>query len=954
MPRYNDILNNFINGEISAKAYGRSDSEIYKRACKRIENMLVHPQGGASRRGGSSFVADKLPRYAETDLEDIADGARIIPFVVSKDESYLLIFNKSQETSFLDNVLQYYHVQGRALGTAIFQDNLIVGISGPVSGRFSSTLSNAENDNDLIDSDVLAEMQYVQIGQVMVFVHPSVPPFCVIRDGPGSLRYVAYSTQFKGPTAESFGPWPFMEQNGSDVNIDSSATAIGACTLTSSAALFNAEHIGSMFAFQDAGTVGLAIVTAFTSTTVVDATIYRTLPAAALSNTKQWYECAWSNYRGWPRTVAYWNGKIHFGGSDTFPDRLWTSQLNDLFEMTNFANLDPGTADTASDPAFFDLATTAEVNEIQWLAVSGNDLLVGARGREYAIDSLNISEVSVKPQTGYGSEYIQPCRVDDVSVYVQRGGRKIREIIFEERTAGYVSPDATFLAEHIARKSRSIYSDAVAPRIKSLAYQALDNNILWAVDVNGYLLGCTKSRENSVTAWHRHELGGVFGSDIPKVISIASVPSEDGTFDELYMLVKRTINAATKVTLEKLGQEFYGVELDADSDERTDIPVFVDCAKVYRTHATAANFYARLRSSINADAGGGTLTGTATGAPSFVDGMALFESNEAVAYDGTSNADFAQTGTIRFTVMRPRGTCIAVAQSAASSNNLIRIRYDVSNGWRVTINNSAGAAIINDVIFGFAFGATYAGADGFNGPVVMELNYNITTGATRLFANGKQVGATVASTGTRDTAIDIIRVGANYDNGDDSGSMLLGDVLIWSTVQHTAEHEIFEYQPKDTTIERLEMYEGLTVKVLGDGRYVGAFVVTSGVVSLGSGNEFDTLVVGLSYRHLLEPMPIDAGAGIGSAQGAIKRIDRAVIRFRDSAAASVGVDESTAEEITFRAEGALATVPIALVTDDKIVAFPGDYTRLATCVIMGEDPLPCSVTCAIFRGQTYD
>jgi hypothetical protein len=60
MPRFNDIQNSFINGELTPKLYGRSDSEVYKRGCKTLKNMIVQPQGGAKRRTGTEFITDRF------------------------------------------------------------------------------------------------------------------------------------------------------------------------------------------------------------------------------------------------------------------------------------------------------------------------------------------------------------------------------------------------------------------------------------------------------------------------------------------------------------------------------------------------------------------------------------------------------------------------------------------------------------------------------------------------------------------------------------------------------------------------------------------------------------------------------------------------------------------------------------------------------------------------------
>src|SRR5690606_13424524 len=105
---------------------------------------------------------------------------------------------------------------------------------------------------------------------------------------------------------------------------------------------------------------------------------------------------------------------------------------------------------------------------------------------------------------------------------------------------------------------------------------------------------------------HRHELGGNFDSGPPKVLSIASVPSKDGGSDDLYMLVKRTIDSTAVIYLERLRREFYENDLNQNSDDIYKQPIFTDCSKVLRTYQgnNVAAFYARLKSGIDADKAG--------------------------------------------------------------------------------------------------------------------------------------------------------------------------------------------------------------------------------------------------------------------------------------------------------------------------------------------------------------
>ena len=83
-----------------------------------------------------------------------------------------------------------------------------------------------------------------------------------------------------------------------------------------------------------------------------------------------------------------------------------------------------------------------------------------------------------------------------------------------------------------------------------MAYQQEPDSILWCVREDGEFAGLTYQRSENVIAWHRHKLGGTFGTGASAtgygvVESVASISGEL-TEDELYVIVKRTINGATK------------------------------------------------------------------------------------------------------------------------------------------------------------------------------------------------------------------------------------------------------------------------------------------------------------------------------------------------------------------------------------------------------------------------
>ena len=82
-----------------------------------------------------------------------------------------------------------------------------------------------------------------------------------------------------------------------------------------------------------------------------------------------------------------------------------------------------------------------------------------------------------------------------------------------------------------------------------MTIQKVPHNILWLVAGDGSLVGVTYEREHEVVGWHVHQIGG---SGL--VESVCCIPAIDGKYDDLYLVVKRTINSSTKRYVERLGR----------------------------------------------------------------------------------------------------------------------------------------------------------------------------------------------------------------------------------------------------------------------------------------------------------------------------------------------------------------------------------------------------------------
>jgi hypothetical protein len=73
---------------------------------------------------------------------------------------------------------------------------------------------------------------------------------------------------------------------------------------------------------------------------------------------------------------------------------------------------------------------------------------------------------------------------------------------------------------------------------------------------DGLLLGTTLNANQRRFGWHRHPIGGSFGSGDAVVEAIDVIPSPAADADELWMIVKRTIDGSTKRYVEYMEQEW--------------------------------------------------------------------------------------------------------------------------------------------------------------------------------------------------------------------------------------------------------------------------------------------------------------------------------------------------------------------------------------------------------------
>ncbi|MEW5725320.1 MAG: ubiquitin-activating E1 FCCH domain-containing protein, partial [Thermodesulfobacteriota bacterium] len=525
MPKAVPIITNFTAGELSPRLEGRVDISKYANGCRQLENFIVHPHGGATRRSGFRYIAG---------VKDHGKKVCLIPFVFSVVQAYILEFGHYY--------LRVYMDQGQVL-------------SGGAPYEISTPYSEAD----------LGGIKFCQSADVMYLVHRSYAPRKLSRTGHTNwtLATVSFGAQVDPPTglaatlvgsgsgtthqyvvtsltSEQFES---VESGAASTSGPDPLSTSNYVRLTWTAASGGAEY--NVYKNRNGvyGKIGRAIGGTFydKGETAPD---YLTTPPDPND--------PFTGAGDYPSAVTFYEQRLCWAGTNNEPMTLWLSKTGD------YENLDRSSPARDDDSCKFTL-NADQINLIRWL-VPSRLLLIGTAGSEWHLGGagggpVTPTSVEARRETLHGSADLQPVIVGNIVIFLDRAGRKVREFVYNLDMDGYAAPDLSILAEHLTRTNR----------IVEWAYQQDPHSIIWCVRDDGMLLGLTYQRDHQVVAWHRHVTAGEFES-------VAVIPG--GTRDEVWVAVRREINGETRRFVELLEGEFTP-EVEAGEADTVDA-FFVD------------------------------------------------------------------------------------------------------------------------------------------------------------------------------------------------------------------------------------------------------------------------------------------------------------------------------------------------------------------------------------------
>lgn len=536
----------FLGGEAGPLLEGRSDLAQFQLGAEPGQNFIFLKGGGATRRPGTRYVRNTASNKP----------ARLIPFIISYDASTDIHIVELALTGSTTITVNIYSTAGGA------------GVS-PTPSTFTVTSG--------ID---LNEIQYAQSASNLFLVSKHFSPKVITRTSTAPAftisDYIAFSTTSRGEEHSL----PYRTANTSATTLAVSATTGTGVTLTASTGIFtDSSVVGNYYRITSGGPEGYVKVTAWTSTTEVTVTVVEAVNST--SATTNWAEGSWSTFRGWPRTITFYNQRLVFGGNTSEPDTFWMSQVDDYFQMS-------ATTSGIDDPLSFTLASN-KLNQIRWM-VGGKKLTIGTSSSEWVgtvtNDGTNLY-VDFDEETSHGSAAVQPSKSAYTIPFVQRAGQTVREMAFDFDSDSYQATDLNLFGSHVG-SPYGRYVNSTDIRIVQMAYQESPFGVLWAIDSVGRLYGLTRDKQQQIASWHSHVIGGVLtetivtglsGEDHPAwVTSICIVPDSNGRRDRLWMVVRRAINGVEKYFVEYMDD--IKVHSDITSSSATNVKTFLDCASL--------------------------------------------------------------------------------------------------------------------------------------------------------------------------------------------------------------------------------------------------------------------------------------------------------------------------------------------------------------------------------------
>ena len=520
------LINNFNAGVLSPKIDSRVDLEKYLSGCRRLENFIPLVEGGVTRMPGTYFVCE---------VKDSTKKTRLIPFEFSTVQQYVLEFGDQYIRFYKDGGLIVTTYAAWGTGTAYLEGALVTNsgyyrcLEAHTSGTFATDLAAGKwvetgGSTDLayeIPSPYLEanlfNIKFFQSADIMWLCHPT----CAVKQLSRTGHTAWTLTDFLTKTGDEMAITTITQASPAKVTCTTVPTSLETGDIVYIAGVAGMTELNGRFF-----TVASVVTGAAGNFTLVgeNSTAYS---AYTSDGTAQ--ETIYGTNSNHPTCGALFEQRIAFGGAIDHPQTFVLSATADFNDFT--------LGDEDDDGMEFTIAS-GTIDRILWM-VSTDFLAIGTVGGVYSagasssVDPFTQTNVSVRKFITSRIKNLQPESLTDSFVWTTRDGVTVQRLAYSTDEDRNVAVDMTRLAKHIAKGSTLALTG-----VSQFAFQSVPMPILWAVKLDGTLLGMTYESQENVFAWFEVITDGIIES--------IAVAGEENKEEQIWIIVKRTINGVDK------------------------------------------------------------------------------------------------------------------------------------------------------------------------------------------------------------------------------------------------------------------------------------------------------------------------------------------------------------------------------------------------------------------------
>lgn len=460
----------FTAGQLDENISQRGDLQQYYKGLKKAENVMIKLTGGIKRRYGTKLLKSAPVTNASKEFR-IIDYNGIGPD--GKTFTHIIVFG--------ENTADVYNVEDNSY------------LCSFNTGKPASLMTQCDYETDR---------------NKIIFVHETVKPF--------AITWANYGTQAGDYTVADLDLVNIPDYEF--VANDKTGTTLGGGTLTPSGVtgyVTLTASTGTPFANTNisptatdadwAGKkivlrpVGIVRIIGKKSNTVVTGYVERRISSTDAIQAENWIvELGWepilSATRGYPRTVAFFAGRMYFGGTKSLPNLLMASTIED--------NYDFDLGDASDNDGFYELLDSRDTAHIYMLQ-SRNTLEIYCNESVYVIATAGfISPVNVKvtraSSVGIVERAEAPLISDGGSVYINNDENGIYYLSYLFDAESYSSQLISQMSSTMVSSSSSTFNTVVWKgndefKNNFFAYIDCDDNVVFiTILLSQEVIGFTK------------------------------------------------------------------------------------------------------------------------------------------------------------------------------------------------------------------------------------------------------------------------------------------------------------------------------------------------------------------------------------------------------------------------------------------------------------------------------